>query len=266
MTDSTLRRADADRASAHPLSARVRQRAEPLVAPRQLSDTDLILGHELRSCLNSILMSTEVLARPEFRADFALHGRQLDAIRSAVTHAEELLTGAEASAAAPAALPRSRMVLLQTLFESISKEIEGRARVSGVTLTFPRSLPRWSVDAVVARLAMSNLLVNAIKYADAGKPNRWVVVRVEAAEDDPAALVIEVADNGLGIPTELQERVLSRRFRAHPQIAEGAGLGLALTKQCLVDQGGSIELVSKEGVGTKVRVTLPMRCLDSSGG
>lgn len=260
-----------ERVLADRASTLLKRRGEPFDAERQgwpssragePPDPDFaLLGHELRSCLHSILMSAEVLAMPALCADFELRSRQLDGISSAVAHAVALLASAEAARAAP---PGSRMMSLQAVFEAVRTELAGRAWSAGVTLVFPRSVPSWSVDAVVARLTLSNLLVNAIKYADTKKPVRWVTVRVELCEGDDPALAMEVADNGLGIPSALQQHVLLRGFRAHPQVAEGSGLGLALTREHLEHHGGSIRIVSEEGVGTTVRATLRALAMDGA--
>jgi signal transduction histidine kinase len=233
---------------------------------RRLAEFNVLLGHELRSCLNSVLLSAEVLAFPD--VSDSVCQKQIECIRSAVAHAEELLCGADAMMRPPAAqvLP---VVTLQALFEAVKRETEGRAHAAGVTLTFQDLLPRRSVDAAVSRLALSNLVVNAIKYADSAKPDRWATVQiVQTGQADPDLLVMEVADNGLGIPARLQRHILKPGFRAHPQIAEGAGLGLALTREHLMNQGGSIDIVSEERVGTKARITLrgrPVECVADDG-
>ena len=221
---------------------------------RRFADFNLMLRHELRSPVNSILLSTEILESPSCGS--AVRQKQLKAIRSALTHAEVLLLDSDRLTTALSGDPPARMMPLQAVFESISTELGRRASSSGVALQFQASPPAVAVEMVVAQVVLSNLVINAIKYADGGKRDRWVRVRAETVEADPAALVVEVADNGLGIPANLQHRVFGRHFRAHPQVAEGTGLGLAITREILAARGGGIDLASEEGVGTTVRAVL----------
>ncbi|HZS31617.1 MAG TPA: ATP-binding protein, partial [Gaiellaceae bacterium] len=101
---------------------------------------------------------------------------------------------------------------------------------------------------------LDNLLSNAIKFSNDGGS-----VRVELrAEGDHASIV--VADTGIGIPADEQGHVFSRFYRAHAAselAVPGTGLGLAITRALVDQHGGSIDLESREGEGTRVTVTLP---------
>jgi signal transduction histidine kinase len=222
---------------------------------RQLSEACLMLRHEVRSPLSSILVSAEILARPELCTERGLQNRQLAIIRSAVAHIDALLHDADAPGAAPGTRPAPPMVLLQDVVLAVLEELESPARAAGVTLRF-QQCPPLRVEGVVLRLVLTNLVGNAIKYADTAKSDRCVRVRVVGGDGPVSPLVVEVADNGLGIPEHLQQRVFLRNFRAHRQTAEGSGLGLAITRERLMDRGGTIDLVSEVGVGTTVRFTL----------
>jgi len=82
-------------------------------------------------------------------------------------------------------------------------------------------------------LCLSNLLANAIKYSDPAKDKRWVEVRAHvAAPDDggPLETVVEVRDNGLGVPEAKRSELFKRFFRAHEDsnvAIEGTGLASA---------------------------------------
>ena len=72
-------------------------------------------------------------------------------------------------------------------------------------------------------------------------------------------LVLEVQDNGPGIPNELRERVFERFFRVVGNKSTGSGLGLAIVRQVAELHGGKIELDSPtEGTGLIVRVLFPV--------
>jgi signal transduction histidine kinase len=101
---------------------------------------------------------------------------------------------------------------------------------------------------------LDNLLSNAVKFSHEGDR-----VRVELRGDATSARVV-VADSGIGIPADEQGHVFSRFYRARAAndlAVPGTGLGLAITRALVDQHGGTIELESREGEGTRVTVTLP---------
>ncbi len=101
---------------------------------------------------------------------------------------------------------------------------------------------------------VGNLLSNALKFTPAGGT---VTVRV-FAEGDGA--VLEVADTGIGIPADEQDRLFQRFFRsstATQQAIPGTGLGLVISRAIVEAHGGTIDVTSQAGAGTRFRVELP---------
>ncbi|HJZ91806.1 MAG TPA: heavy metal sensor histidine kinase, partial [Gemmataceae bacterium] len=125
-----------------------------------------------------------------------------------------------------------------------------------VTLTADRVVPcRVVSDGRLVRRVLYNLLDNAIKYTDPGGR-----VEVTSAADG-GSLTVTVSDTGIGIPPEHLSHVFERFYRADPARAgdrPGAGLGLAICRSIVRTLGGSIALESSPGVGTTVRVVLPL--------
>jgi len=113
-----------------------------------------------------------------------------------------------------------------------------------------------SVDRLILRQAIVNLLDNAIKYSP---PRSQILVRVQSGGDQQVFL--EVIDQGPGIPSEHQPHVFDRFFRvdkARTREWGGAGLGLSITRWAVEVQGGDITLESEEGRGSTFRVSLPV--------
>jgi signal transduction histidine kinase len=101
---------------------------------------------------------------------------------------------------------------------------------------------------------LDNLLSNAIKFSHEGG-----AVTVEVRGDGDLARIV-VEDTGIGIPADEQGHVFSRFYRAssaNELALPGTGLGLAITRALVDQHGGTIELESREGEGTRVTVTLP---------
>ncbi len=99
-----------------------------------------------------------------------------------------------------------------------------------------------------------NLCENAIKY---NKPGGWVHIEIDRAE---AGLCLAVRDSGIGIPAAHQSRVFERFYRvdkSHSKATGGTGLGLAIVRHGLKYHGASIELNSKEGIGSEFIITFP---------
>jgi len=100
-----------------------------------------------------------------------------------------------------------------------------------------------------------NLLDNAIKYTPAGGE---IHVRTSARENKA---LLDVSDNGIGIPNEALPHVFERFYRvdkARSRQLGGAGLGLSIVKSICVAHAGRVEVQSKEGQGSSFRVELPL--------
>jgi len=113
-------------------------------------------------------------------------------------------------------------------------------------------LPATEVDAAVVELCLSNYISNAIKYSNAARSSRWVAVRAQIVDAPPLPslhasdrprheLVVEVHDNGIGVPEAARDRLFERFYRAHTDTAsgiEGTGLGLSLVRETVELRGG----------------------------
>ncbi len=102
---------------------------------------------------------------------------------------------------------------------------------------------------------VANLLGNAVKFTLAGG---WVRCRLGV---DGARAVLEVSDNGLGIPDEEQQALFTRFFRAspaHTHAIQGSGLGLTIVSSIVKSHGGEISVVSEHLRGSTFTVSLPL--------
>ena len=113
--------------------------------------------------------------------------------------------------------------------------------------------PPIPVDADGLHQAVLNLLVNAI---DAVEPRHGVVTLSSAYDAASQMAVIEVQDNGVGIPEKDQERIFEPFFSTKGQ--RGTGLGLAVTRKIVEEHSGVIQVSSKVGQGTTIRIKLPL--------
>lgn len=109
-------------------------------------------------------------------------------------------------------------------------------------------------DSNMISLVLRNLITNAMKFTEAGGT---VLV---AAQDEPDQVTVRVQDNGIGIPEEVQGKILGKNA-SYSTIGtaneKGTGLGLGLCREFVERNGGKIWLSSKEGEGTTFYFTLP---------
>ncbi len=122
-----------------------------------------------------------------------------------------------------------------------------------VRTTLPADLPLLPMDGLLMEQVLINLLENAIKHTPTG-----TAIDITASVG-PAAVTVEVADRGRGIP-EGQEELIFDKFHRLPTIdAEGgSGLGLAICRGIVQAHGGRIWVTNREGGGAAFRFTVPL--------
>ncbi|KAL5002484.1 hypothetical protein BDV10DRAFT_158054 [Aspergillus recurvatus] len=135
---------------------------------------------------------------------------------------------------------------------------------TGVEVVVDIAQNNWIYDArpgALRRIIM-NVFGNAMKYTEAGR----VCVRLEAAESpdnrrsQPAEdlITLTVSDTGKGISEEFLRGRLYTPFAQEDTLAVGTGLGLSIVRSLVKSLGGSIDIHSRPGEGTTVRVTVPL--------
>jgi signal transduction histidine kinase len=144
------------------------------------------------------------------------------------------------------------------LFTELAAEVRLALRpellATGARLTCDfAALPTLPYVRSSLRTVLFNLLSNALKYRQPGRPLR---VQVRTYEE-PSGPVLEVQDNGLGIDLARHGDELFHLFRRfHPEASEGTGVGLFLINRLVEGGGGHIEVDSQPGLGTTFRVHL----------
>jgi len=119
-------------------------------------------------------------------------------------------------------------------------------------------LPQIAVDVEKIRLAIDNLLENAIRYTPLGGLIFISLFHLKEKKE----IEFRIRDTGVGIPKDQQERVFSKFFRGANVMrlnTEGSGLGLFITKNIIEAHGGKIWFESEENKGTTFYFTLPLR-------
>ena len=142
---------------------------------------------------------------------------------------------------------------IREVVEELVQEAHPLATQQDAHLEALEPLPEAPVDGGRLELVLFNLIDNALRHLDPDKPERWTQVAVEPFAEGWRFSVI---DNGVGIPEPLRSRVFDERVRGEGDV-RGDGLGLALARCVVEEQGGRIWIESREGRGTAVRFDWP---------
>jgi signal transduction histidine kinase len=126
-----------------------------------------------------------------------------------------------------------------------------------VEVNVPQGLPLIQGDQHQLTQLFTNLLMNAYEAMNGEGRVRFAAraIHVDDGLDGRDAVVVEVADEGPGMPPEVADRVFNPFFTTK---AQGSGLGLAIVRKIVDAHDGSIDLETAPGRGTVIRVTLPI--------
>jgi PAS domain S-box-containing protein len=140
--------------------------------------------------------------------------------------------------------------VLEAALRVTQNEIHHRARL----VTDLQDVPALQGNAQRLEQLFLNLLVNAVQALPDGRVDNEI--RVSMKRGDAGDIVVEVADNGLGIPEEARSRIFDPFFTTKP-VGLGLGLGLSICHGIVSAHGGTITVDSTMGHGTTFRVALP---------
>lgn len=207
------------------------------------------VAHELNEPLGNILGFAQLAAKipglPEQAA------RDLDRIVRAALHAREVVRKLMLFSRQTA--PRKTRVDLNQVVREGLYVLESRCAKAGIELVRELSpdLPELTADPSQIHQILVNLVVNAVQAMPAGGR---LTVRT-AADSTHAALVVE--DTGTGMSEEIRQRIFTPFFTTK-DVGEGTGLGLAVVHGIVASHGGTIQVESELGRGSRFEVRLPL--------
>lgn len=213
----------------------------------------LSITHELKSPIASIRLvletilrrkelpreKTEQLANSALREDERLHEL-----------VENLLLSAKLETAYQ---PYFEEINIGELLEGLVTKIADRHPEATISLDKPDDLPLMKLDRQGMISIATNLLENAIKYAN-GRPQ----IAVKLLRED-RKLIMEFADNGPGIPDNEKKRIFEKFYRIgseETRQTKGTGLGLFIVAQIVKAHNGNIQVLDNQPNGTKFRLTI----------
>lgn len=213
-----------------------------------------LMSHELRTPLNAIIgfaqmLGAEVFGKHssskylEYSQDIEKSGQHLLSLINDVLDLSKIEAG-------EMAVEPSRFSLHQVVDDSLRFFTNADAR--RFKTEYEESTDELVADYRMVKQILLNLLSNADKYTPS---EGEITVRIERGPNDQ--IVVSVIDEGVGIPPDEIGKVLEpfRQARVNPEISHhGTGLGLSISKKLMELQGGRLELESKIGEGTCIRL------------
>ncbi len=211
------------------------------------------VSHELKTPLQSIIGSAELIENglmkpedtPRFARNIRKESRRLVNLIDDIIRLSQLDEGET--------MPMEQ-VNLPALAGEVLSVLQDSAALKNISMTVSGEATVFGVNRLLFEM-LYNLCDNAIKY---NVPNGRVEVVIGQADNKG---IITVKDTGVGIPEDQQSRVFERFYRvdkSHSKQSGGTGLGLSIVKHVVQYHQGTIELCSKEGIGTTITVTLPV--------
>ncbi|MFK7814787.1 MAG: ATP-binding protein, partial [Gammaproteobacteria bacterium] len=214
------------------------------------------VAHELKTPLNVLAMYSETLQREEGQSE-EFRTEAVNVIHDEVERISMLINNLlSITKIEMGSLNLQRQhVKLRDLLKDSFETIKRNSRSKKLEFIFdvPNELPPLYVDKDLLRIAINNLLTNAIKYSDT---TGTITLETEQVDN---SIYISVKDTGIGINSKDQNQIFKKFFRSNDEDVRertGHGLGLSLTNDIVQLHNGNLKVNSELGVGSEFTIVL----------
>jgi signal transduction histidine kinase len=234
------------------------------LSPVETREAITSLAQELRQPMSSIIGYTDLLLSESTGILGALQRKFLERVRVSTERigalVEDLIqvTALDSGSSALAPRPIDLYEVIQETVGQTGAQIQ--AKELDLRLDLPENLPHLHADRDAIQQALLHLLQNAVSAT----PEQGQVslrAHFESSPDQPDYVLIQVADQGGGIPPEDLSRVFSRLYRADNVLIQGVGdtgVGLSIVKQLVEAHGGRVWVDTDLGQGSIFSLLLPV--------
>ena len=222
------------------------------------------MSHDIRTPMNAIVGMTDIA---KYNIDDADKVKEcLQVISASSTQLFQLLNNVlDLSEIETQGLKLKEIPFnLEELMENIEVVVWQSARNKKIDLQFHIDIKNGNLigDHVRLRQMIMNIIGNSVKFTPIEGNITVTVKQVDNEIDDFANLVFEIADTGIGMSQEFVNKIFNRFERDESQSVEkieGNGIGMSITKGIADAMGATIQVQSKQGVGTKFTIYLRMK-------
>ena len=236
--------------------AEIRQALEKEKELKELKSIFISMAsHEFRNPLSSILVCADVLIETKDNLHLEETQFYLTSIKEAALNMEYLLEDVLILSKTEAKQQKLNFSYfdLKEFCQQLIKKLKLSHQDRVINLIVPEDSLEVNADEKLLGHIITNLLSNALKYSASDKPVNLELTRQENI------VVLEVQDQGIGVPPEAQKHLFESFYRANNVgNIPGTGLGLAIVKRAIDLHQGNISLTSQPGIGTTIRVELPI--------
>ena len=224
----------------------------------ELRNFAYIVSHDLKNPVNAILLTADLLNERE-RAALSPEGQaKLDQIAALAEKTEDMIRDLLGLFRVVSAREEARLIDTQTLVSNAIDTLRPQIQSKGARIRVCPLPAMWGQPGQLSHVFV-NLLSNAIKYVPTGRGE----IDVRGGTDDGHVELL-VCDNGIGIPPPYQEGIfrLFGRVPTEEQLVDGepvrgTGVGLAIVKRIVESHGGTVDVESEQGRGSRFRIRLP---------
>ena len=225
------------------------------------------MSHDIRTPMNAIIgfnnMALSHIDDKETVLDslnkVSISSRQLLSLINDVLDMARIESGAVKCEYAPADIIKTTADLVEIVKESTSKSLTVESDFSGIGHRFVMA------DTIHMNSILTNVIGNSVKYTPEGGTIRVAAVETPSGREGVYAYDFVVEDNGIGMTEEFLKHIFeefSREKTSTVSGIQGTGLGMAITKRLIELLGGTIDIQSKIGEGTRTVIHIEMDAAD----
>jgi signal transduction histidine kinase len=198
------------------------------------------LSHEVNNRIGTLRGAGEMLQEDFVKNDPEKHAHFSSMLLENVAGLQHLVKDLSELSRLDDQAQLQRNILLPDAIAEAVRQLREMAGARRVTVRIAEDIPKVEIPAAVVELCVTNYVANAIKYHE---PSRDPLVEiaghmVNEGRDD-CELIVEVRDNGIGVPESAREQLFTRFFRAHKTSnVKGTGLGLSIVRDTVESIGG----------------------------
>lgn len=256
------RRRDLSHAYTHlkKIEEELREKTEKLKGAAEMRSEFMdLVGHELKSFLAPAMTNVDLIRLGQLGKITPDQEQKLEETKRIFEKVEELvedildLSRLEANRIKLTEESISVLDLIEVTIEELKPDLERKAHE--LSINIPEDLPIIEGDPTLLNKVFKNIINNAIQYTPEGGK-----ITIKASPKDEG-VHIKVADNGVGIPEDEQDKIFEKFYRVEERTGEARGLGIGLsTAKHFVDlHGGRIWVESEVGEGSTFHVEIPKR-------